>query len=132
MRYFLLLLTVLILSCGSHNKNNKSPNSAYIYKIESINDYYLIYAKRNDSLFKIVSKKESTENCLTIKKGQSYNLNLKSLYDVAPIINGVKIYTFQIDCYAFDEQTSICLERNNGIHDLYFTDDIIGLCYKKE
>ncbi len=47
----------------SQNHFSKSADSYKVFKIDSINSYYLIYAEKNDTLYKIVSKKEIESGC---------------------------------------------------------------------
>ena len=105
-------------------------NEAYynIYKIDSINNYYLIYARKYDSIYKIVSEKQKISNCKKIALQGNYNLKLRSFSSIAPIINSIKIYSPDIDCYYFEEHTDICLERDRGIFELYYCDNLKGLC----
>lgn len=105
-----------------------------IKKIDKNNSWYIIYAERKDTLFKIVSYAESKvdENCKKIVVGGKYDFELKSKKENAPIIGGVKLdpvgYT---GCYEFDKETTICLEPKRGIYDLFYTNDLKGICYLK-
>lgn len=51
-----------------------------VYKIKSLNNLFLIYARRNDSIFEIVSRKEKIVSrkeklvCKNIKVGKTYQL----------------------------------------------------------
>lgn len=105
-----------------------------IKKIAKKNSWYIIYAERNDTLYKIVSYAESKvdENCKKMVVGGKYGFELKSKKENAPIIGGIKLdpvgYT---GCYQFDKETIICLEPKRGIFDLFFTNDIKGICYLK-
>jgi hypothetical protein len=48
-----------------------------ILKVKTIGNYYVIHAQRNDSLFKIISKKVDLQNphLEVLKKGKYYNFN---------------------------------------------------------
>jgi hypothetical protein len=108
------------------------PTSYKVYKIDSINNWYLIYARKGDSLYKIVSKKMSIENCNRIRIHKSYEFRCHSC------IYGDKIaektilpqYTLLVTCFSFDDSTNICLERDS-INDLHYADNIKGLCFIK-
>jgi len=119
--------------CCTTNKKIIEKKSEYmVAKLDSINNYYLIYATKNDSVFKIISKKEHTAKCRPIKKGSNYPFKLKSMRDNAPTIGGIKISPMNhldIQCFQFEENTIICKE--DGIYDLYFAENINGLCFKK-
>ncbi|WP_330442264.1 hypothetical protein [Flavobacterium sp. C4GT6] len=129
--YFTLVIGIyfILISCKSMERRY-TINEAYynIYKIDSINNYYLIYAKKQDSIYKIVSEKQKISNCKKIALQGNYNLRLRSFSSIAPIINSIKIYSPDIDCYYFEEDTDICLERDKGIFELYYCDNLKGLC----
>ncbi|HEU4496432.1 MAG TPA: hypothetical protein VFR70_05220 [Flavobacterium sp.] len=131
MKSFIIIATIFIISCSQYKKSlgNKNTELYRISRLDSINSYYLIYATKKDSTYKIVSKKSYAKNCSEIKIGSDYQLHLKSMRDNAPTINGIRmspINYLDIKCYQFDETTQICKE--DGIYDLYFTDDIKGKC----
>jgi hypothetical protein len=83
---------------------------------------------------KVVSKVEENldDSCKEIVIGNSYYFDLKSNKQNAPTIKNVKLdpsgYT---GCYQFDSETSICLEPDKGIFDLFFTENLKGVCYLK-
>lgn len=134
--FITLLFLGLLISCKNLHSNINKPESQStynVYKIDSINNYYLIYAKKHDSIFKIVSLKEQMSDCNKIKKGLNYNFKLHSIRENAPTIGGIKmspINYMDINCYQFDEETSICKEE--GIDDLFFSDNIKSLCIIKD
>ena len=132
-------ILIFILSCSCANSktlsNMPKSDSLYIIKsIDSVNNWYTIYATKNDSSYKIVVKKENQnlgyKRVITV--GQSYNLVLHSRKNEVPEINGVKIKpvnSLDVQCYTYDETTNICIEPKKGIYDLYHTPNIKGLCY---
>jgi hypothetical protein len=134
---YLLASIALLFSCSSTKKamtvNNGDTNYC-VKKIDKNNSWYIIYAERNDTLFKIVSYAENSidQNCRKIIVGGKYDFELKSKKENAPIIGGIKLdpvgYT---GCYIFDKETTICLEPKRGIYDLFFTNDLKGICYLK-
>lgn len=132
MRNYILFIifSIFIISCVGSRNALEDMNSYSIYKIDSINNYYLIYARKNDSIYKIVSKKEKMEDCKKIKLGKKYNLELQSLKSQTPVIDGVKISPvnyLDINCFTFEDNTQICKEE--GVYDLYFAENIKGLCF---
>ena len=76
-----LVMIMTILSC-SITKTHRSHNALdyKIVKIKKQNSWCIIYAKRNDTLFKIVSKEDlnTTVECEKMRVGKFYALNLKS------------------------------------------------------
>ena len=88
-----------------------------IIKIDSLQNTYIIYAKKQDSTFKIVSKKNASDNCIIIKINEYYNLKIKSLF---PVDYYQKI---QISAIKFK------LEGNGIVWDLFISENLNGLCY---
>lgn len=132
MKNICIFLGILFISCTSYKqqKTSKLENLYHVYKLDSINNYYLIYAKKQDTIYKVVSKKEKLANCKMININSDYEFTLHSMRDSAPVINGIKmtpVNYMDINCYQFDENTSICKEKD--IYDLYFSDNIKGLCF---
>jgi len=137
----LLYTSVLVMffSCSTSKEvinYSKGENSYLIKKIKTKNSWHIIYAQKQDSLYKIVVGKESipSADCKKIVVGKYYDLELKSRRENAPEINGVKLQPMNyldVECYSYDEKTEICIEPKKGIYDLHYTDDLKGLCYLK-
>ena len=138
MRITIILILTIICSCRN-SKNVSSTDKVGLFKIikvGSLNNWHIIYATKNDTLFKIVSKKEKNvdSNCNKINGGQYYNLKIHSRKENPPEINGIKLSPvnyIDITCYSFDANTSICIEPKKGIYDLYFAENLKGLCLEK-
>lgn len=99
----------------------KQENKFEIWNIDSLQTVYIIYAKRNDSIIKIVSKKESFNNCKPILKGLFYQLEVESLLKYSASkrhIGGVKY-----------NGVLIKLEGEKVVWDLFTCDNLSGLCY---
>lgn len=141
-----LLFFLILVSCGQSkltHDNTKYENqiplqikdtiSYKVFKIDSINSYYLIYARKGDSLYKIISKKDTIDNCNQIILYGEYNFNLHSI--LTNKITGQTEEQAQnsllVNCFVFDKQTTICLERDS-INDLDYADNIKGLCFTEE
>lgn len=88
-----------------------------IKKIKTVRNYYVIYATSNDSTVKIASKKESVNNCNSIKKNESYPLILSKIQSLGGS---------EVDCFAFDKKTVICKELDA---DLYVATNLKGRCF---
>jgi hypothetical protein len=134
---YFLFSVMFLHSCSSTKKAMPTvynDTNYLIKKIDKEKTWYIIYAERKDTLYKIVSKADNSinSNCKKIFVGQRYDFFLISHKDTAPIINGVKLaavgYT---GCYHFDGETTICLEPKRGIYDLFYTNDLKGACYLK-
>lgn len=126
----------MLFSCSSSKglSQGKDDGSKYlIEKIKTKNSWYIIYAQKQDSLYKIVVGKEYLPggDCNKIVVGKSYDLELKSRRENVPVINGVRLKPVNyldvkssaydkegIECYSYDEKTEICIEPKKGIYDL--------------
>jgi len=108
------------------NRASSIPNRGEVYrisKIDSIDNIYLVYAMRNDSIFKVVSKKEQNIQCPQIRPGNNYLLSLESWFlpeefHVKNRITGVKF-----------ENILITVERDSIVGDIFTTKNLKGLCY---
>lgn len=99
----------------------KQENKFEIWNIDSLQTVYIIYAKRNDSIIKIVSRKENFNNCKPILKGLFYQLEVQSLLKYSASkrhIGGVKY-----------NGVLIKLEGEKVVWDLFTCDNLSGLCY---
>lgn len=157
----IFLLLILFIYCtgakksiSKYNENNRTfydtiQRSGFIYdtsesvkgdtsfrvvKIDSIANFYLVFAIRHDEKFKIITEKENVDMPDCKKKimvGQSYYLTLRRYID-AIVVNGKLIESTDYaewHCYPFAPNVFICNEPKNGFFSLYFTDDIKGMCY---
>ena len=77
----------MLIGCSVMNNNSlcreDKSNRATLFKIKSIQDkgkFYIIYAKRNDSLFKILSDPKVKANGEKIKVNHYYKLELKNIF----------------------------------------------------
>lgn len=95
-----------------------------IYKIDSTEKSYLIYAKYNDLLYKIISKKETVNSDNKIKINKNYELTLRTAFTSKHVDDFV-------NCFAYYSETNvICLEKGM-VRNLFITENIKGLCYVK-
>lgn len=105
-----------------------------ILKIKTSGAYYIIHAQRNDSLFKIVSKKvELEESCLeVIKKGRYYSFvfgnrdNDTVKVEVEPLVGNASY--LHVKRSRFWGDTKIKFTKRFHYR-LYTTKNLIGLCY---
>ena len=114
--------------CNHHSANVDSSNcdSSYkVYKIDSINDFYLIYALKKNIRYKIISKKKNCSNGNRILKDNCYDFKLSSrLYNDSLITPGLA------GCIYVDNTTKICVE--DSIYDLSIASNIVGLNFIKK
>lgn len=105
------------------NKISQDSSTIYkVYKIDSISAYYLIYVRKGKDRYKIVSPKD------TVLKGSKIQLHKKYRLTLYIALNH-KYFPPEVTCYYFAPKTPICKEYNNGIYELYFSDDLSGLYY---
>jgi hypothetical protein len=86
------MLMILLVACKSNKTQPPLPGKDFkIVKLDSIDNVYLIYARQNDTLYKIVSLKDGTYTGRSMVVGSSYRLDLESLflknfhgYDLSP------------------------------------------------
>lgn len=97
-----------------------SVNQFEIVKVDSVERVYIIYAKRRDSIIKIVSGKEEPITCKPIVQGEYYDLEVKSLLELTSgkrHVGGIK-YNGVI----------IKLEGDKVVWDLFICENLKGLC----
>jgi hypothetical protein len=87
-----------------------------VNKIKTVRNYYVIYLTRNDSTYKVVSKREKINSCNKIKKNMSYTIEFSKVN----FLGGS-----EVDCFQFDKKTIICKEIDTG---LYVATNLKGLC----
>jgi len=137
MRLLLFIIVVFAVSCKTSKLTNQANDLSYLVKkINSKNNWHIIYASKQDSLFKIIVGKETntTYNCDKIKVGEYYNLKLHSRKSEVVEINGVRVQPvnlLDIQCYTYNKETTICIEPQKGIYDLYHAENLKGLCLVK-
>lgn len=141
MKIQLLLILLIIFSCRSlrsvnngvlDSKSLKIQQEALykVYKIDSIKNFYLIYAKRKDTLYKIVSQKAISENCISIRVNQKYPFILHSR--LAERARGkIKILPGLVNCFSYAYDTVICFE-GDSINDLHSAENVKGLCFLRD
>lgn len=134
MNYFVLLFPVFFyVSCNSQQKvldRQDNMEKYNVYQIDSIDNYFLIYAKKEDAIYKIVSKKEAFKDCDLIKINNSYHFDLYAQSSV-PLVTGeiiAPVSYYDVVCHVFENGIKICTDGKNGIYDLYYARNLKGLC----
>jgi hypothetical protein len=144
MKYLCLFLLPVLICCTT-KKLQRSPASQwadnllqaqtdslfYIYGLDSVNNWYLIYAKKRDTLYEIISPKEPCAEA-PIQINKTYSLTVASVWRNAQIVHGSIPDGFVIfsNGVAVDDSTII---RPDGelITDLHMAMNIKGLCLVK-
>jgi len=134
---FLIFALIILCSCSlSKSRTPTQTISAFelykVYKIDSIHNFYLIYAKKRDSIYKIVSQKYMDESCNRIRVNNEYQFNLHSSLTNRRIGSDVILpqNSLLVNCFYYDDSTTICIERDS-INDLHYATNVRGLCIEK-
>lgn len=131
---FLVLFSLVIRLFFSFEKmNTNSVETDYlVIKIDSIKNWYLISASRNDSVFKIVSMKTQVCECQKILNGKRYNFDLQKRMENVLSKNGMKLKPvnyLDVSGENFDQNTDVFIPRERGVNGLYVCTNLKGLCY---
>ena len=135
-----LVIILILVSCFSKKHLQKSysdkrknslmdMNLYRVYKIDSIRNFYLIYAEKNDVLYKIVSEKTHVVNCQPIRVTENYPFVLHS-HIANRKVGNMRIMPGSVDCFYYGDSTFICLEES--IYDLHSAENVSGLCFLKD
>lgn len=131
MRYIILIIWLSLSSCVL--LTDGQDRSLYkVTDIKECNDWYFIYLRKNDSIFKAVSKKpnnnENLDHCQMIKKRHYYDIVLKSWHEDAPQIKDIKLWPQGYSGgFRLDSITHVMLEPRNNIWDIYSAENLKGL-----
>lgn len=132
-KYDILFLAVCffaILGCATPlgNRDARAIDLCYtVEKIKKINDsIYIIYASRNDSIFKIASYYDgNSKNCTKLKKRSKFRAKLFSLLkEIEVKFNMMPNYGISFRFYG----VPISREPEKNIDDVYVSNEING-CY---
>lgn len=109
-------------SVKTTNASSIETNNFHVVKIDSLQTFYIIYTKKENIDYKIVSEKiELSKNCNKVKKGDYLALKLISIVpDTSKIsykIGGVGYNGVDIDF------------EGDSILDIYESKNLVGLCY---
>jgi hypothetical protein len=107
-----------------------------VIRIKSKGDFYIVIAKRNDSLFKIISEKSSLikSNLELLKRGGYYyfdfdNSNNKNTEEKIEPLSGIVNYRDVKNKSAFIVGGTKIRFTKRFHYRLYFTKNLIGLYY---
>jgi len=132
--YYIVVLIIFISCKPSSVKQDNCCClvECYINRIDSINDYYIIYARERikGHNYKIISKKVQCESKNKIKLGGTYNLEISSIFTA--MINGKEEYIGDnLYCITIND-SRFCKEPENLIFDVSKSKNLNGLCYIKD
>ena len=131
--YILLIITTVIALSSYGNNNTACMQKNYtICKIDSIKNWYIIYAERNDSTFKIVSIKSTENKCdCTISIGKEYDLSLQKCLGNVLSAQGIKLIPMNhldINNLKYNPETDVFLTEEKGVFGPYTCNNLSGLC----
>lgn len=129
----IVILALSTMFCSSMKQKGPSIKDYLITKLDSIDDYYIIYAKQmqDGQNYKIISEKDESKCEDIILLGKKYSFEIESIFIFKINDNGIvrEINNHvNIDCMILGE-TKICKEYENGIVDIYKSKNLKGLCY---
>jgi len=134
--FFILFFFGIGLSYSFTNKCIDCKEIDYtIIKIDSIKNWYLILATRNDSIFKIVSINNQNSKCKKISVGKRYSLELQKRFENVLSKDGLKLIPMNyldVSGIVFDPNTDVFVQKEKGIFGLYSCKNIDGLCYDQK
>ena len=130
-----MLLSIVFFSCTiikpRYSPNNEKKDDYKIINIDSIENYYLIYVQRSDSVFKILSKSDSVlkGKCKRIKVGDEIHLNLKTYFGNRnkDFINAQLLHISGMKIGSI----IVRIDEKGIVHDLFYDERLVGLCIKK-
>lgn len=115
------------------DKGVQEQNMYEITKIKNKKTFYIIYAERNDSIFKIITEKKmhNTSKCFKIKKGKRYNLNLEIIFPVDhyPLLKTKGPINFLDITYTYNKKP-VALEKKCH-YKIYRANNLNGLCIQE-
>lgn len=123
---------MLFISCTvpKYISSNHSRDLYKIIKIDSIRGVNILYATKNDSVYKICSVKELQEAfCDRIIKGHFYHFILKSL--IIKEINGQSTTNMMLHIDGMQIADAIITLESKSRRELYKAENIKGSCFLK-
>lgn len=124
-----IMATISLFSCKTTEVNNKSKssdNSYIVTKVKKLSpDVYVIYAIRNDTIFKIASfyNGKKTTNAKKLTKGCRFHTNLYSQYKAfEEKFNMIPQLGISIDFH----KVAISKEPEHGIYDVWISKELNG------
>lgn len=99
-----------------------------IRKIKRLRNLFIIYAERNDSIFKIVSLQENHSKCeFLIKKNKCYKLKLHSRFE-HPFLGHDFPVSNRLLVTHYDYYGTLVSVEDKSRRDLYTAENLKGLC----
>lgn len=128
----MIILAFVACFCTTSRNTTDQKDFYRITRLDSIGNFFLIYAMRNDSIFQIASKKSKNVDCDQLKVDNKYLFKLRSMIFTGEI-GGGKITDDSnglVKCIGLDRETTVCFD-DSCVQDLFYTEDIEGLRYRR-
>lgn len=128
-----LFLSCSVVKPATGSVDAPEVNSMYkIKKIKNKKSFYIIYALRNDSTFKIISDIDSTNTsgCEDIKIGKSYILDLKVVFPLDSLFGKPVAPNLGIKGIIINNEKVVKAEEKSH-NKIYTALNLHGLCIKQ-
>lgn len=131
-----ILLFFISISCiqKKYIKQNHILETSELYricKIKNKKSFFIIYANRNDSIFKIVSSKNKKKsNCEKIKIKREYALDLIKIFPLDSIM-GYAIAPNLGIVFTYGEENQIVRTEEKSNFAIYRANNLNGLCIQE-
>jgi len=106
----------LLLCTSVYGVANAQAPMYKVRKIKDIGKFYVIYAIKDDTTYKIISKKEKIDYGIRVRKNESYPFKVSIIKSLS---------SGEVDCFSFDENTTTCKDDNA---ELALSSNLKGLC----
>jgi len=138
--YLLTIISVILLLSSYNEKPTSCKQNDYeICKIDSVKNWYIIYANRNDSTFKIASlniallKKEENKCDSVISIGKRYNLSLQKRLENVLSFSELTFTSpnyLDVQGEVYNPNIDFFVKHEEGVFGLYTCRNLEGLCIK--
>lgn len=134
---YIIVIVLAVNSCAGQKSSSKTNDKNFVEKvksnfvvtkIDSTASYYFVYVLKDESTYKIISRKQDAK--AELKKIQLENTYFFELSDIKTD-NGNPLTGFSSTdpCFLLEDKTEVCREK--GIFGPYRTENLKGIFYKK-
>lgn len=128
LKYLCLLCTISLFSCSIYHYRNRglSNSSFMVHKVRKMkNNVYIVYATRNDSVFKIISYYDGNKsNCQKrLRRGMLFHTSIQSIFgEFEKEHNMIPPCNEAIEYHG----VTIAKEEDKGIFDVWYAAELNG------
>lgn len=135
-KIIILFVIGLFVACSAINRPGSCPENIeittqyIIKKIKKQKSFYVIYAERNDSTFKIVSNivNTSISDCKKIKIGNAYVLDLKTIFPLDSLFGKVISPNLGVKGFTVNTDGKAVMLEEKAHNKIYRALNLDGLC----